>query len=221
MQPNYINTHSHKINNDDCITLYNICVGEHHQDFNLFSAGIHPWFIKPEKTEEQFAELEIISRQKKCLAIGECGLDKLKGAEHKLQEKIFIKQIQLAKILNKPLIIHNVQRFQRVLDICKEQSFSGNLIFHGFNSKIQSIEKVIENKSLFFSFGISLFNEKSNASQLIKQLPLNKFFLETDEADVSIIEVYKKATQLLAINLEELMFQMNQNFNFVFNYGND
>ena len=119
------------------------------------------------------------------------------------------------------MIIHNVQRFQRVLDICKEQSFSGNLIFHGFNSKIQSIEKVIENKSLFFSFGISLFNEKSNASQLIKQLPLNKFFLETDEADVSIIEVYKKATQLLAINLEELMFQMNQNFNFVFNYGND
>jgi TatD DNase family protein len=222
MQLKYINTHSHKIDNEaDCITIYNYCVGELNNNYNLFSAGIHPWFIKKDKIEEQFAELKIISRQKNCLAIGECGLDKIKGAEHKLQEQVFIKQIQLAKDFNKPLIIHNVQFFQRILEICAQQKFSGKLIFHGFNSKIQNSEKIFSNQSIYFSFGKSILNQNSNANQLIKQLPKTKFLLETDDADFSIQEIYNKAAQLLSINLNELMLQMNQNFNFVFNYGND
>ncbi len=223
MQLNYINAHSHKIdNNADCITLYNYCVGElNNNNYNLFSAGIHPWFINQEKIEEQFAELEKIAEQKNCLAIGECGLDKIKGAEDKLQEQIFIKQVQLAEKLNKPLIIHNVQRFQHILEICTEQRFSGKLIFHGFNSKIGNPEKIFSNQSIYFSFGKSILNENSNASILIKQLPKIKFLLETDDADFSIQEIYNKAAQLLSINLNELMLQMNQNFKFVFNYGND
>ena len=222
MQLKYINTHSHKIDNEaDCITIYNYCVGELNNNYNLFSAGIHPWFIKKDKIEEQFAELKIISRQKNCLAIGECGLDKIKGAEHKLQEQVFIKQIQLAKDFNKPLIIHNVQFFQRILEICAQQKFSGKLIFHGFNSKIQNSEKIFSNQSIYFSFGKSILNQNSNATQLIKQLQKTKFLLETDDADFSIQEIYNKTAQLLSINLNELMLQMNQNFNFVFNYGND
>lgn len=214
--------HSHEMNDiDNCITLYNYCIGEQTHNYNLFSAGIHPWFVNEEKLEEQFAELEIISRQKKCLAIGECGLDKIKGAEYKLQEQIFIKQIQLANSLNKPLIIHNVQRFQRVLEICTEQNFSGKLIFHGFNSKLNKPEKFINHHSIYFSFGKSILQENSNASNLMKQLPLTQFFLETDDSDESIMEIYNKAAQLLSINLDELMLQMNQNFKFVFNYGND
>lgn len=222
MQPKYINAHTHKIeNNDSCITLYNYCVGEENQKCHLFSAGIHPWFINEDKIEEQFAELKIISRQKNCLAIGECGLDKLRGVNYKLQEHVFIKQVQLAEKLNKPLIIHNVQRFQRILEICAQQKFSGKLIFHGFNSKIQNSEKIFSNQSIYFSFGKSILNQNSNATQLIKQLPKTKFLLETDDADFSIQEIYNKAAQLLSINLNELMLQMNQNFNFVFNYGND
>jgi TatD DNase family protein len=222
MQPKYINAHTHKIeNNDSCITLYNYCVGEENQECHLFSAGIHPWFINKDKIEEQFAELKIISRQKNCLAIGECGLDKLRGVNYKLQEHVFIKQIQLAKDLNKPLIIHNVQFFQRILEICAQQKFSGKLIFHGFNSKIQNSEKIFSNQSIYFSFGKSILNQNSNATQLIKQLPKTKFLLETDNADFSIQEIYNKAAQLLSINLNEFMLQMNQNFNFVFNYGND
>jgi TatD DNase family protein len=215
-----IDIHSHLgIKHNDVFTLMNRIVELDNNDYSFFSAGIHPWYIDSNNLDKQIIILRKLAVEKNCLAIGECGLDKLKGPDAYIQEKVFLHHLLLATELNKPIIIHNVQKTHRIIELITKNNFKGKIIFHGVNTKPEKIIELSKNNQLFFSFGNALFNENSNASKLIKILPLNKFFLETDDASVNIIDVYKQAIKLLNIDKEKFICQLQQNFNFVFNYG--
>jgi TatD DNase family protein len=218
----FYNTHTHAIDKDkNIVSLYNFIVGKDELNASLYSAGIHPWHSKKENVDEQFLELQNIVKEKNCLAIGECGLDKLKGLEWNLQLKIFIRQIKLAKLTNKPLIIHCVKSFHTIMELLYQHSFTGTVLFHGYNSNVNLALETIKNENIFFSFGRSLFIENSNAQKLIQQFPINRFLLETDDSLISIVEIYNKASEILRIEINEMKKKMEQNFKFVFNYGND
>jgi TatD DNase family protein len=218
----FIDIHSHsEIKQNNVFTLMNRIVDIDNNDYSFFSAGIHPWYINVNNLDKQFIALRKLAVEKNCLAIGECGLDNLKGPEISIQEKVFHHHLLLATELNKPVIIHNVQKTHRIIELITKNNFKGKIIFHGVNTKPETIIELSENNQLFFSFGNALFNENSNASKLIKVLPLNKLFLETDDASVNIIDVYNQVIKLLNIDKEKFISQLQQNFNFVFNYGND
>ena len=218
----FIDIHSHSENKyNNVFTLMNKIVDLDKKDYAFYSAGIHPWYINSKNLDKQFKVLRKLAIEENCLAIGECGLDKFKGPEASIQENVFQQHILLATELNKPIIIHNVQKTHRIIEIIKSNNFNGKIIFHGVNINPELIIKLSENEQFFFSFGIALFNDKSNASKLLKVLPLNKLFLETDDASISIIDIYEQATKLLKIDKEKLNCQLQQNFNFVFNYGID
>ena len=218
----YIDIHSHTVNkNDDVFALINCIVDVDNNNHSFHSAGIHPWYINEKNLDSQFNSLKIFAKEKNCLAIGECGLDKLKGPNQLIQERVFQEQLFLATELNKPLIIHNVKKIHRIHELILNYHFKGKLIFHGVNSNPEFMHKLNESNQAFFSFGRALFNENSNASILLKELPLNKLFLETDDSEYTIIEIYNQAIKLLNIDKKDFIFQMQQNFKFVFNYGID
>ena len=145
---NYFNAHTHLSNTTT--SIYNLIVGKNNSTSGFFSAGIHPWYINESKT--QFEELLVLVKNQKCLAIGECGLDKLCSSPFGQQMEVFKKQIELAEKLQKPLIIHCVKAFDELLKIKKSSKTGVPWVIHGFNQKNEMAKQLLA-QGFYFSFG--------------------------------------------------------------------
>lgn len=173
---------------------------------SIFSAGIHPQSITI-GVEDEFLWLKEISKLSNCVAIGECGLDGLVDVEEKLQEVVFERQIYLANEIKKPLIIHCVRRFSRLIHFRKLSKVP--MIVHGFNKR-KTIGDDLLKDDFYLSFGKSvLYNV--NLQEFLKEFPLDRLFLETDSADFQIVELYQKVASLKNIEPEELLKIVKQN----------
>jgi len=171
-----------------------------------FSIGIHPKDID-DNFENHYQRIKEISSLKNCLAIGECGLDGLINVDEKLQEFVFEKQILLANEIRKPVIIHCVRRFSEILKFKKTADIP--MVIHGFNKK-QSIASEMYTHGFYLSFGKAVLQNVS-LQQIIKDFPLEKLFLETDDADFDIQTLYQKVSELKNISVENLHSQILQN----------
>ena len=104
----FINLHTHKFSNSaHLLEVVNQYPWEFNGSISQYSIGIHPWYIVEGSID---ADLEIIEsklKDKKCLAIGECGLDKRIEIPMALQLSVFEKQIALAEKHQKPLVLYN------------------------------------------------------------------------------------------------------------------
>ena len=174
---------------------------------------MHPWYITESKAEAEFGELRVAIVKSNVLAIGECGLDRVCETDFELQKHYFIKQIELANEVRKPLIIHCVRAFDEVLHLLKQHHVVVPVIFHGFN-KNEKVAAQILNAGYLLSFGQKLMFE-SNAT-VFKSTPIDRLFLETDDGNVSIEEVYKIAAVIKGMTVEELQQQIQINTNLVF-----
>lgn len=156
----------------------------------LFSVGVHPWEAhKP----VDWALLERLAADTRVFAIGECGLDKGARAPLPLQTDVFLRQIDLARRLDRPVIVHCVRCFNELMALKRQFPDSpaagnpkGNLGFcfvvHGFRGKPQLAEQLLK-QGFYLSFG-----EKFNAESLQKT-PIGRRFRETDESDMTIDEI--------------------------------
>ena len=170
---------------------------------NWLSAGIHPWYINERLYNLQLKKLASVAKDSNIKFVGECGLDRLKGAPLPLQEEIFIKQIRIAEDVKKPVIIHCVKCYNELLSIKKIVRPRIPMIVHGFNTKIE-IARQLFDKGFYLSLGGALLNEDSNALKVLQEIPLEKLFLETDDKDISIIDIYQKAAEVRGLTMEEL-----------------
>lgn len=167
------------------------------------SAGIHPWYINEKLYNLQLKKLAEIAKEPTIKFIGECGLDRLKGAALPLQEEVFIKQIRIAEDVKKPVIIHCVRCYNELLSIKKIVRPRVPFIVHGFNTKIEIARQLLD-KGFYLSLGGALLQEESNALKVLQEIPLEKLFFETDDKDISIIDIYEKVAEAKGITLEEL-----------------
>ena len=170
---------------------------------NWLSAGIHPWYINQKLYNLQLKKLAAIAQNTAIKFIGECGLDRLKGAALPLQEEIFIKQIRIAEEVRKPVIIHCVKCYNELISIRKIVRPRVPFVVHGFNTKIEIARQLLD-KGFYLSLGGALLQEESNALKVLREIPLEKLFLETDDKDISIIEIYQKAAEVKGLSMEEL-----------------
>ncbi|MCW3075650.1 MAG: TatD-related deoxyribonuclease [Bacteroidetes bacterium] len=182
---------------------------------NYYSYGLHPWYIDEFTYEDYLRKLEIIADEKRCIAIGECGLDKLSKVNFALQEKAFVEQIRIANHYKKPMIIHCVKAFNELVNCLNLNNNEVPVIIHGFNNN-ENIAKVLLNHGFYFSFGKALLGYESNAEKALKNIGRKNFFLETDDADISIKYIYKKATEILGVDEEILKQQVQSNFETIF-----
>ena len=212
----FINTHTHAQLYDAKIELVNL-TPDASEKTNFYSYGIHPNELNKENCDEKLEALRRVVYEKRCLAVGECGLDKLSSVDFELQEEIFIEQIKLANQVKKPLIIHCVKSFNELMNCLNLNDNAVPVIIHGFNNN-ENIARVIMQQGYYFSFGKALLGYESNAAKAIIQVGRKKFFLETDSADISIKYIYRKASELLRIDEEILQEQLMNNFENVFNF---
>lgn len=208
----YINIHTHHLSKDNDLFLFNNRFGFEKELFtqNYFSVGIHPWdvsIIKP----GYIKELEQVIQHNNCLAIGECGLDKLCKSDFRQQKHFFDAQLQLAVKYNKPVIIHCVKAYDEVVGISKNYIKKIPLIFHGFN-KTDELAMQLLNKGFYISVSNSFLRKTKLPASV-----LNKLFFETDDLkDQSIIEVYKLFSQKFLITEDLLKEKISGNFTAVF-----
>jgi TatD DNase family protein len=212
----FINTHTHSQLYDAKIELVNTEPGALDKP-NYYSYGIHPWHIQPDNFSDKLEELDNKCHEKRCLAIGECGLDKLSKVEMSLQEEVFTEQIRIANAVNKPLIIHCVKAFNELINCLNLNDNKVPVIIHGFNNN-ENIARVLLDNGCYFSFGKALLGYDSNAAKALRNVGRKRFFLETDDADISIKYIYRKASELLGIDEEIVSEQLCHNFETVFNF---
>lgn len=207
-----IDIHSHKNpEGKDGITLYSIFPKSFHQNMEgFFSVGIHPWYAKIDD-ELNLEKVRQAAEINNCLAIGEIGLDKSRPIDMAVQLELFQKQIEIAEKNKRPIVIHCVRAYQELIEIRKKSNLKNPWIIHGFNSSEQIASELIK-LNCFLSFGNLIFKNNSKAANTLQKIPLENIFLETDEGDYSILEVYNKTAAIKSINVEILKEQIAENF---------
>ncbi len=165
------------------------------------SIGIHPWYGKLQELDKSLKYLNVLARQENVKLIGECGLDKLKGEPMECQLQTLKAQISLAEELKKPLIIHCVKAFDELVALKKRLQPTVPMIIHGFNKKQEMAQQLI-NQGFYLSFGAAAL--KSDEVAMALEKTETPFFLETDEAEVSIVEIYTKVAEIKKISLDKL-----------------
>ena len=165
------------------------------------SIGLHPWFASVDKLELQMKYLTVLARQENVKLIGECGLDSLKGEKIENQILILEQQIALAEELNKPLILHCVRRFTELIALKTRLNVYVPMVIHGFN-KNEELGKQLIGNGFLLSFGASVLKENSGAAKLIKDLDC--FFLETDDSQITIQEIYNAVAEIKNCTVDEI-----------------
>lgn len=147
----------------------------------LCSVGIHPWDTAdlPAHWEEKIREALSSPR---VVAVGECGLDRFKGADPERQEEIFRHHIFLSETAAKPLVIHLVKETDRFIRLLKEADGNQPWIIHGFRGKPQLLRQLLATPTshpLYFSVG-QRFNPET-----VRHIPADRLLIETDESPLS------------------------------------
>ncbi|MBE9465966.1 TatD family hydrolase [Dyadobacter subterraneus] len=207
----YYNVHTHPHAHDaDVLFIENLYKNfEQNIGGRKVSMGLHPWYLETENLDEQLENLKNNITRPEVLAVGECGLDKLSTTDRALQVKAFQAQIELAEEIDKPIIIHCVKAFNDVLVMLK--NIKVPVIFHGVNNKLSIIQPVID-AGYYLSFGKSLLGFNDAILKTFRETPLEQIFLETDDADVDIKEIYKSAAGIKDISEKEILLQVEKNF---------
>ena len=203
----YIDIHTHDAKaQEDVLKVVNIFPWDDFdlvlQEGILYSAGIHPWYIDEVDVEESTKRIREWLEARKIAAIGETGLDTMRGPEMQIQEEVFLRQVDLSEEFEVPLIIHCVKAYNEILSLRKRTKAKQPWILHGFNSSVQMMRQMTE-EGVFVSLGASLLKNKK-LQDVCREVPGDMFFLETDESGLDVRDIYKKAAGLRGVPEEEL-----------------
>lgn len=214
----FIDIHTHKSRKEDgVLSLLNVdtAVAVELSETSSCSVGLHPWYIKPDGWQHQWAQLEQAATHGAVYAIGECGLDKAVDVDFDLQQKVFVRHITLANELGKPLILHCVRAFQEVQDALKQQQIMVPVIFHGFNRNLALAEQLMR-AGYYLSFGEALLQANERLASVFAAVPDGQFFLETDNAECEILSIYAAAAAIRKRSVEDIRHIVEHNFHKVF-----
>lgn len=211
----FYNLHTHRFTNNSEITeLVNQYPWEFVADIPQYSIGIHPWYIVENRLESDLQFMEQKLQLPECWALGECGLDKRIDIPMALQTEVFEKQIALAEKYQKPLVLHLVAAYQELIAIHKKRPIKVPVILHGFSKNEQTAKSLLD-CGFYLSFGKYLLRNPELAA-VFQSVPNDRFFLETDTIEETLIEVYDKASVIKALSLTELKKQVALNWSKVF-----
>ncbi len=150
----------------------------------FFAVGIHPYDIK--SYDETVLEKYI--SHPKCIAVGECGLDYFrlpddqeeKEAEIKLQKEVFVAQINFAKKVKKPLIVHVREASNDSRNILIEHNAKEvGGVLHCFNASEHLL--CLSDHNFYFGIGgVLTFKNAKKLVEILPKIPKEKLLLETD-----------------------------------------
>jgi TatD DNase family protein len=178
-----------------------------------FSTAIHPWHAAKFEDEQVSTLLGKLINQPNFIAIGETGLDKACTASYQRQKALFQLHVEYAEEHHKPLMVHAVKSWNDLIEYFKRAMVP--CILHGYSEGI-TLTKQLIGLGCYFSVGKSLLQITPRFREAIQIIPNSSLFLETDDAQVSIVEIYREASKIVHVPLETLKIQINKNFTSLF-----
>lgn len=165
----------------------------------LYSIGIHPWNT-PDATPQLISRLEQEASNPQIVAIGETGLDRLKGGPLCKQTELFETHVTLSERLEKPLIIHCVRAWSEMLAVRKRLKPKQPWIIHGFRGNVRLLQQLID-AGVYISFPFPI---PSTRQAVCEMVPKERLLFETDDAPLSIPSHFSAS----AIEIAERLFSL-------------
>lgn len=216
-----------------CVTLNDYpAMAELVQPFKqIFSScGVHPLY---EEALDQALLLQY-AQDDKVVAVGETGLDFFYSPETKdKQMDSFRRQIQIAKQVNKPLIVHTRQAREETLNILREEGAAQvGGVLHCFTESLEMAEAAMEMGFYISVSGIVTFKNSKALQAVIKAIPLDRLLVETDSPYLAPVphrgkenepaftrDVAKFVAELKGISIQELEEATTTNFFKLFGFA--
>ncbi len=196
--------------------------------------GVHPHDAK-NCTENHVRFIRENSTDKKIVAIGEIGLDyHYMYSSKELQKRVFVDFLELARSIDKPVVIHSREAEEDTLEIL--ESFKDvRGVVHCFTGSLDFSKNLLRSHpGLFLGFtGVITFKNAEDLREVVRQTELDRILIETDSPFMSPIphrgkvcvpsyvrEVADQIAEIKNISLEEVVRVTTENSNIFFNSGN-
>ena len=189
----FIDIHTH-IDNQSVIRIVD---GDAEKILN--TVGVHPW------------EVERHFEWNDAFAVGEVGLDKARKETFTRQLEVFEEMIRLSELHRKPVIVHCVRAYSEIIAMRKKTKATMPWVIHGFNSSVETMRQLI-GRDIYISLGEVLYRNENQAVEILKNIPFERLFLETDVSGRDIRDVYARAAQLIGCDIDCLSKQIFENY---------
>lgn len=184
-----------------------------------FSVGIHPWATRDitfREITDELALLERLASLPEVVAVGEAGLDRLKGGDMTIQAEIFKEQVRISERVAKPLVLHVVRSGHLVMALCREMERELNglrqpWIWHGFRGgTVEAGQFLNLRNENYISLGLR-FNTATARS-----VSTGRLLVETDDCAADIENVVGEVARARGVDADALRQQVCANLGRIF-----
>ena len=194
------------------------------------TVGIHPHNVQ-ELNDGSYVELERLCSMPKVVAYGEIGLDYVKQyAPHDVQLEHYARQVDLAKKMQLPVVIHDREAHDDIVSILNEKApFSAGGVMHCFSGDWHFAQKILALGFIISIPGVVTFNKATIMQEVAQKVPLDKLIIETDAPFLApeplrgkknipeyVLYTAQKIADLRGLSLEELARATTQNAGKIF-----
>lgn len=197
-------------------------------DYIYFAAGFHPENLQG-ATLDDLKIIEKFAQNKKCVAIGEIGLDyHWMDSPKEVQREFFEAQIELAKKLDIPVIVHDRDAHGDTLDILKSTKPKG--VVHCFSGSREMAREIIRLGMYIGLNGVVTFPNARKSLEVVKEIPIERLVLETDcpylaptpvrgkrNDSSNIPYIAEKISEVLGMDAQEILDITNKNAKKLYN----
>ena len=145
------------------------------------TAGVHPHDAK-EAPDGYVAQIEQLAADPRNVAIGEIGLDyHYDFSPRNLQRRVFAEQLDLARRLGKPAVIHTREAFEDTLVILAESGADATrVVFQSFTGGADETRRVLDLGATISFSGIATFKKSDDIRESVALVPDDRILIETD-----------------------------------------
>lgn len=197
--------------------------------FVYAALGLHPDEVG-DLNEERFAILKAECQKEKVVAIGEIGLDYYWDHEsHELQKKWFLRQLELARELELPVIIHSRDAAEDTMKMMKEHAAGLRGVIHCFSYSKEMAEEYVKMGFYIGVGGVVTFKNGKKLKEVVEAIPLERILLETDcpylapepyrgkrNSSLYLPQIAQAIADIKGVTYEEVVAQTEQNAKLLF-----
>ena len=148
--------------------------------FMYAAVGIHPDEVGS-LNEERFQQMKELCKQEKVVAVGEIGLDYYWDNEsHDVQKEWFVRQLDLARELNLPVLIHSREAAADTMEIMKEHGQGLRGVIHCYSYSKEQAKEYVKMGYYIGVGGVVTFKNARKLKETVEEIPLTSIVLETD-----------------------------------------